>query len=174
LHTLFFYVPDLLEKDEFMCQNARSKNETNRAEDIEEKVVEDGKEGDIDAVEVKKRKRDGKEEQFELEQVNEMNKLQNFLFGCLYSPLESGKGGDDESAAKVASDLFFTDRSADSVLSSYQEDADLSDESGDDAFKRKQPVWVDEEEEKVTVNIAKVNRLRKLRKEENEIVITGF
>jgi hypothetical protein len=26
-----------------MSQNARSKNETNRAEDIEEKVVEDGK-----------------------------------------------------------------------------------------------------------------------------------
>jgi U3 small nucleolar RNA-associated protein 18 len=100
-----------------ISQNARSEKETKRAEDIEEKVVEDGKEGDVDAVEVKKRKRDGKGEQFELEQVKEMKKLQNFLFGSLYSPLEFGKSGDDESAAKVASDLFFTDRSVDSVFS---------------------------------------------------------
>jgi U3 small nucleolar RNA-associated protein 18 len=49
--------------------------------------------------------------------VKEMKKLQNFLFGSLYSPLEFGKSGDDESAAKVASDLFFTDRSVDSVFS---------------------------------------------------------
>ncbi|KAF5938783.1 hypothetical protein HYC85_023042 [Camellia sinensis] len=35
------------------------------------------------------------------------------------------------------------------------------------------PVWVDDKEEKVSINIAKVNRLRKLRKEEDEIVISG-
>jgi hypothetical protein len=39
-----------------ISQNARSEKETKRAEDIEEKVVEDGKEGDVDGVEVKKRK----------------------------------------------------------------------------------------------------------------------
>ncbi|CAI8594712.1 unnamed protein product [Vicia faba] len=159
-----------------ISQNARSKIETKREEDIKEKEGEDGQESDVDAVEVKKRKRDGKAEELELEQVKEMKKLENFLFGSLYSPLEFGKGGDDEeveagSAAK-ASDLFFTDRSADSVVSVYKEDADLSDEEDDDALKRK-PVWVDEEEEKVTVNIAKVNRLRKLRKEEDEALISG-
>ncbi|CAL5355664.1 unnamed protein product [Camellia sinensis] len=35
------------------------------------------------------------------------------------------------------------------------------------------PVWVDDKEEKASINIAKVNRLRKLRKEEDEIVISG-
>jgi U3 small nucleolar RNA-associated protein 18 len=95
-----------LRKMSLISQNARSEKETKRAEDIEEKVVEDGKEGE--------RKRYGKGEQCELEQVKEMKELQNFLFGSLYSPLEFGKGGDDESAAKAASDLFFTDRSADS------------------------------------------------------------
>ncbi|CAK8533942.1 unnamed protein product [Lathyrus sativus] len=158
-----------------ISQNARSKIETKREEDIKEKEVEDGQESDVDPMEVKKRKRDGKAEQLELEQVKEMKKLENVLFGSLYSPLEFGKGGDDEveagSAAK-ASELFFTDRSADSVVSVYQEDADLSDEEDDEALKRK-PVWVDEEEEKVTVNIAKVNRLRKLRKEEDEDLISG-
>lgn len=33
-------------------------------------------------------------------------------------------------------------------------------------------MWVDEEEEKIIVNLAKVNRLRKMRKED-EIVISG-
>ncbi|KAJ1435178.1 putative U3 small nucleolar RNA-associated protein 18-like protein [Sesbania bispinosa] len=42
----------------------------------------------------------------------------------------------------------------------------------DDALQRK-PVWVDEQEEKITVNIAKVNRLRKLRKEEYENLISA-
>ncbi|WJX17328.1 hypothetical protein P8452_07258 [Trifolium repens] len=157
-----------------ISQNARSKNETKREEDIKEKEVEDGREGDVDTLEVKKRKRDdGKEEQLAKEQVKAMKKLENFLFGSLYSPLEFGKGDDDEVDAE-ASDLFFTDRSADSVLTGYLEDAEFLDGSSDndDALQRK-PVWVDEEEEKVTVNIASVNRLRKLRKEEDEKLISG-
>ncbi|XP_004485620.1 U3 small nucleolar RNA-associated protein 18 homolog [Cicer arietinum] len=160
-----------------ISQNARPKIETKREDDVQEKEVEDGKEGDVDTLEVKKRKRDGKGEQLATEQVKEMKRLENFLFGSLYSPLEFGKGDNNEVEAETdakASDLFFTDRSADSVISVYQEDADFSDGScdDDDALKRK-PVWVDEEEEKVTVNIAKVNRLRKLRKEEDENVISG-
>lgn len=35
------------------------------------------------------------------------------------------------------------------------------------------PAWVDEDDEAVTVNIARVNRLRKLRAEEEEAVVTG-
>ncbi|RHN71712.1 putative transcription factor WD40-like family [Medicago truncatula] len=159
-----------------ISQNARSKNETKREEVVKGNEVEDGKEFDVDTVEAKKRKLDGKEEQLAKEQVKEMKKLESFLFGSLYSPPEFGKGDDDEvdaAASATASNLFFTDRSADSVLTVYQEDADFSDESdNDDALKRK-PVWVDEEEEKVTVNIAKVNRLRKLRKEEDEDLISG-
>lgn len=99
------------------------------------------------------------------------------MFGSVCSPLEFGKDGYDEvevrSAAK-AFNLFFTDHSADGVLFGYQEDADLSDEScdDDDALKLKL-VWVDEEEEKLTVNIAKVKSLRKLRKEKDESLISG-
>ncbi|KAI5448309.1 U3 small nucleolar RNA-associated protein 18 homolog [Lathyrus oleraceus] len=157
-----------------ISQNALSKNETKMGEDIKEKEIEDGKEDDVDALEVKKRKRDEKEEQLAMEQVKEMKKLENFLFGSLYSPLEFGKGEIDDvdvGIAAKASDLFFTDRSADSVLTGYQEDADFSDGSYDNDDRK--PVWVDEEEEKVTVNIAKVNRLRKLRKEEDENLISG-
>ncbi|KAJ1400146.1 WD40/YVTN repeat-like-containing domain superfamily [Sesbania bispinosa] len=154
-----------------ISQNARPKNEAKREDDIKEKEAED-----VDALKVKKRKRGGKGQQpLAMEQVREMKKLENFLFGSLYSPLEFGKGdnGDGVEAGTTAkaSDLFFTDRSADTVLSVYQEDADFPDES-DDALQRK-PVWVDEEEEKTTVNIAKVNRLRKLRKEEDENLISA-
>ena len=39
--------------------------------------------------------------------------------------------------------------------------------------KQRKPVWVNEEEERINVNIAKVNRLGKLRKEEDESVIFG-
>ncbi|QHO34179.1 uncharacterized protein DS421_9g264710 [Arachis hypogaea] len=55
-----------------------------------------------------------------------------------------------------------------------QEDADISEESDDDrAAVQRKPVWVDDEEEKATINIANVNRLRKLRKEEDEDLISG-
>ncbi|KAJ1436346.1 WD40/YVTN repeat-like-containing domain superfamily [Sesbania bispinosa] len=155
-----------------ISQNARPKNEAKREDDIKEKEAED-----VDALKVKKRKRGGKGQQpLAMEQVREMKKLENFLFGSLYSSLEFGKGDNDDGVqagtTAKASDLFFTDRSADTVLSVYQEDADFPDES-DDALQRK-PVWVDEEEEKTTVNIAKVNRLRKLRKEEDENLISAF
>uniref|UniRef100_A0A803M0W9 U3 small nucleolar RNA-associated protein 18 homolog n=1 Tax=Chenopodium quinoa TaxID=63459 RepID=A0A803M0W9_CHEQI len=47
--------------------------------------------------------------------------------------------------------------------------AGIVDEDGD---KQRKPAWMDDEEETV-VNISKVNRLRKLRKEEDETVISG-
>ena len=124
----------------------------------------------IKAMKVKKKKKYDEGEQLAMEQVKEMKKLENFLFGSLYSPLEFGKEEDEvepPKAAEKVSDLFFTDRSADSVLTVYrEEDADLSEGSHDDDDRalQKKPVWVDDEEENATVNIAKVNRLRKLRK----------
>ncbi|XP_061370844.1 U3 small nucleolar RNA-associated protein 18 homolog [Gastrolobium bilobum] len=162
-----------------ISQNARPKNEvknTKGEEDIKEKEVEDVEEYDVDTLKVKKRKRDRKGEQSVMEEVREAKKLENFLFGSLYSSVEFGKGDNEVEAGNTAkgSDLFFTDRSADSVLSVYEEGGYLSEESHDDdnALQRK-PVWVDDEEEKTTVNIAKVNRLRKLRKEEDESLISA-
>ncbi|GMP52217.1 hypothetical protein CsSME_00018125 [Camellia sinensis var. sinensis] len=101
-------------------------------------------------------------------------KLENFLFGSLRSPVEFGKEDDEELREDVVdkgSALFFTDKSANTVLSVYEEDAEFRESSDDEeeAGQRK-PVWVDDEEENASINIAKVNRLRKLRKEEDEIL----
>ncbi|XVE95513.1 hypothetical protein REPUB_Repub02eG0103900 [Reevesia pubescens] len=94
-----------------------------------------------------------------------MKKLENFLFGSIYSPVEFGKQGQDV-AEDGASALLFLDRSANN--------AQLSEESDyEEKIKERKAVWVDEEEEKTTINIAKVNRLRKLMKEEDESLISG-
>lgn len=159
-----------------ISQNARPKNEVNKSNKEAEGDVENN-----ETLKVKKRKkRDGEVEQLAKEQVKEMKKLENFLFGSLYSPPEFGKEDDEMepvNAAEKFSDLFFTDRSANNVLSVYrEEDQDLCEEShshDDDLALQRKPVWVDEEEENATVNIAKVNRLRKLRKGEDEDVISG-
>ncbi|KAI8011343.1 hypothetical protein LOK49_LG06G00341 [Camellia lanceoleosa] len=106
-----------------------------------------------------------------------MKKFENFLFGSLYSPVEFGKEDDEElreDEIDKGSALFFTDKSTSSILSVYEEDAKFG-ESSDDEEKagQRKPVWVDNEEDKTSINIAKVNRLRKLRKEEDESVISG-
>ncbi|CAI9117414.1 OLC1v1018806C2 [Oldenlandia corymbosa var. corymbosa] len=126
----------------------------------------------------RKRKKEPNEgnNELEIEQQREMKKLENSLFGSLYSPVEFSKHEDEEVGSQVddTAALFIVDRSANSGLSVYEEDQDLADESSDEKETvQRKPVWVDDEEEKVTVNIAKVNRLRKLRKEEDESVISG-
>ncbi|XP_028758437.1 U3 small nucleolar RNA-associated protein 18 homolog [Neltuma alba] len=160
-----------------ISQNVDLKNEvkkTKRGETGELTYLEeDGgvKESETDMLKMKKRKKESKKEQLQMEQAKEMKTLENFLFGSLYAPIEFGKG--DDSLQTKASDSFFTDRSANSVLSAY-EDADYLEESDDDRDpSQRKPAWVDEEEELTAVNIAKVNRLRKLRKEEGESLITG-
>ncbi|KAJ9560016.1 hypothetical protein OSB04_005176 [Centaurea solstitialis] len=121
---------------------------------------------DLDVEKPKKKKKELKEnKQAEIEQEMEMKKLENALFGSLH-PVEFGKDIDETEDSA----LFFTDRSANSVLSVYEEDAKIV--NIDEHIQRK-PVWVDEEEEKTNINIAKINRLRKIRKEEDETVITG-
>lgn len=123
----------------------------------------------------KERKEDNKKE--EIEQEREMKKLESFLFGSLYSPTEFGKDEDEDEEVRQEVDdsaaMFFVDRSANSALSVYEEDVDSAETSDEEDAKQKKPVWIDEEEERTSVNIAKVNRLRKLRKEEDESVISG-
>ncbi|KAH0978321.1 hypothetical protein GBA52_028040 [Prunus armeniaca] len=132
-----------------------------------------GKQSNLDIMKTKKRKKAHKEEdeKVAIEQEKEMKKLENFLFGAIYSPLEFGKEDEEEvgDAVDKGSSLFFVDRSANSVLSVHEEDGELSEEE----TRQRKPVWVDEEEEKTNINIAKVNRLRKLRKEEDESLISG-
>ncbi|THG23592.1 hypothetical protein TEA_005017 [Camellia sinensis var. sinensis] len=141
--------------------------------------IEDRKENKSVAYKKKKRKEERKEEDkmLEIEEGKKMKKLENFLFGSLYSPVEFGKEDDEElreDGVDKGSALFFTDKSANSILSVYEEDAEFQESSdGEEEAGQRKPVWVDDEEEKASINIAKVNRLRKLRKEEDESVISG-
>ncbi|KAL6959851.1 hypothetical protein U1Q18_040001 [Sarracenia purpurea var. burkii] len=136
--------------------------------------LEERKEDKPDTYNTKKRKEEHVEEdkQLEIEQENEMKKLEKFLFGSLYSPVEFGKQDDEESRDEIikkSSVLFFTDRSANGVLSIYENDAEFQENTDDEeGVRQRKPVWVDEQEEKISINIATVNKLRKLRKEENE------
>lgn len=127
-------------------------------------------------ISTKKRKKGhkGEEGHLQVEEEIEMNHLANSLFGSLLSPLEFGKddqgeGGVGINAAELNdSALFILDRSGGSAVSMYEEDA-----RNEDYDKQKKPVWRDDEEEKTVINISKVNRLRKLRKEEDETLISG-
>ncbi|XP_060179478.1 U3 small nucleolar RNA-associated protein 18 homolog [Lycium barbarum] len=114
----------------------------------------------------KRKKEENKE--VEVEEEMEMKKLENLLFGSLYNPVGFGKddGGDDSA-------MFFVDRVADSALSVYEGEPQVVQEGMAEVEKERKPVWVDEEEEKTSIKIASVNRLRKLRKEEGEDVISG-
>ncbi|OIT29133.1 PREDICTED: U3 small nucleolar RNA-associated protein 18 homolog [Nicotiana attenuata] len=126
----------------------------------------------------RKRKKEQNEEndELEVEQEKEMKKLENLLFGSLYNPVGFGKDDEEEKRNDGEDDsaMFFVDRFADSALSVYEGDAQLVPEGIHVVGKEeRKPVWVDDEEEKTNIKIASVNRLRKLRKEEGEDVISG-
>lgn len=124
---------------------------------------------DMKTVKPKKKKKERKEDiEAETEQAIEMNKLENVLFGSLY-PVEFGKNIEEDKESA----LFFTDRSANSVLTVYEEDAPMGEIVATEDYAPRKPVWVDEEEQKTNINISKVNRLRKIRKEEDEKLISG-
>ncbi|KAL1832787.1 hypothetical protein DCAR_0102811 [Daucus carota subsp. sativus] len=142
-----------------------------------EKVVE--QESDVGNLGIKKNKKEKVEnEEVIMKEEMERKKIENLLFGSLHFPVEFGKeedveeggiGGEVDDPA-----LFFMDRSADSRLSVYEDDEEFPGESKvEDVMEERKCVWVDDEEEKLSVNVGKVNRLRKLRKEEGESVITG-
>ncbi|XP_010529577.1 PREDICTED: U3 small nucleolar RNA-associated protein 18 homolog [Tarenaya hassleriana] len=140
--------------------------------------TQDGKGIEINDDSRAKRRKKEKEKQRESEQ-REMNKLENLLFGSLYSPVEFGKddGGNGFHDCADDSALFSLDSSAFRKPSDY-EDEDEEEDYGDDKVRQKgdqqkKAAWVDEEEEQINIDIAKVNRLRKLRKEENEGLISA-
>ncbi|KAL3620627.1 hypothetical protein CASFOL_035539 [Castilleja foliolosa] len=148
----------------------------------DEERIENGNEMELDATVIQTKKRGRKENNdlIDVEEQNEMNKLENTLFGSLYNQVEFGKDEDDDDEEEPeeeldnGSPLYFTDKSANSALSVYEEDMDPSEESNVEQEKsQRKPVWVDEEEQNTTINIANVNKLRKLRKGEYESVISG-
>ncbi|KAL1188975.1 putative U3 small nucleolar RNA-associated protein 18 [Cardamine amara subsp. amara] len=160
----------------FLSQNT-PKTKGNKREELKKqyKDVEDGSDvGSDDDTRGKRRKKE-KEILQESEQV-EMKKLENLLFGSLYSPVTFGKG-DGEEEEEDGSALFHVDRSAVRQPLDYEDDDNeqLSDEENAQAegIRKGEAAWEDEEEKQMNINIASVNRLRKLRKEENEGLISG-
>ncbi|XP_050364590.1 U3 small nucleolar RNA-associated protein 18 homolog [Argentina anserina] len=134
---------------------------------------EDGKEMSLDVMRVNKRNkaRNEVDEKDLVEQEKEMKKLESFLFGNIYAPVEFGKEDEEEAGDAVdnCSSLFFVDRSANNLLIVDEDDGEVLEEE----TKQRKAVWEDDEEAKANVNIAKVNRLRKLRKEEDESLLSG-
>ncbi|KAM3339630.1 U3 small nucleolar RNA-associated protein 18 [Capsicum galapagoense] len=149
-----------------------------RDEKSKRKAKGEGKEESEKKINRKRKKEHNEEnEELEIEDKREMEKLENKLFGSLYNPVGFGKEDEDEDEKRDDGEndsaMFFVDRFADSALSVYEGDAQLVQEGIVKVEKVRKPVWVDEEEEKTSINIASVNRLRKLRKEEGEDVISG-
>ncbi|KNA11109.1 hypothetical protein SOVF_138210 [Spinacia oleracea] len=156
-------------------RNNDESEEPSLLEDREEVLENEGLDGDA-ALSLKKRKKrnDAEEKRLLVEEELEMQKLGNFLFGSLHSPVEFGNVVEDENENGGLdvddSALFVMDRSGNKDVSVYGDDeGDQVDENGD---KQRKPAWLDDEEDTV-VNISKVNRLRKLRKEEDETEISG-
>ncbi|XP_051142918.1 U3 small nucleolar RNA-associated protein 18 homolog [Andrographis paniculata] len=161
-----------------ISQNAAVKKKKRAAKKDDLMLVGEENESGLGIIEDPKKKRLQKEtgNSMKIDQQNEIKKLENLLFGSLHSSIEFGRDSEKEGRDELDgnSALFFTDRTADNVMPVYEEDMELGEEGkvGQEGVGRK-PVWVDEEEEKTTVNIAKVSKLRKLRKEEDESVISG-
>ncbi|KAJ0243472.1 U3 small nucleolar RNA-associated protein 18 [Hirschfeldia incana] len=150
------------------------------------------REGTDDDARAKRRKME-EEKQRESEQV-EMKKLENLLFGSLYNPVSFGEKGGDLEGSDDGSALFHVDRSAPRQTPDYEDDDDDEEQSDDErvqsdddddeevsedervvseVVKKGEAAWEDEEEKEMSIDIATVNRLRKLRKEENEGLISG-
>uniref|UniRef100_A0A0D9X178 U3 small nucleolar RNA-associated protein 18 homolog n=1 Tax=Leersia perrieri TaxID=77586 RepID=A0A0D9X178_9ORYZ len=123
--------------------------------------AEDGNE-----TESEKRKKENNRKKAKRER-EEMKKLESSLFGALYAPPQFGtevEAADPDNGAP----LFFMDRSA-----VYEDGFSSEDEGKSMVGKERKPAWVDDEEEVTEVDISNVARLRKLRKEVDERVISG-
>ncbi|OAY69924.1 U3 small nucleolar RNA-associated protein 18 homolog [Ananas comosus] len=130
----------------------------------------------------KKKKRSGDRDEplkmklSKMEQEAEMKRLESLLFGTLYSPLEFGNETNGEAkkeAGRPDSSLFFMDKSTGNDMVVYEEESYPQGRSEEEVKEERKPVWVDDEEERTTVDIIRVNRLRKLRKEADERIISG-
>ncbi|XP_019154104.1 PREDICTED: U3 small nucleolar RNA-associated protein 18 homolog [Ipomoea nil] len=173
----------MLETMNLISQNVAPKDRTGKKkrEPLDACSPLEGKEqnedmqiSNLDTTGGKKRKKHRKE--LEPEEVREMKRLENFLFGSLHSPIEFGNVDEKTTTEEAEKDsaVFFVDRHANSSLTAYEDDNQLFDGRSDEQeAEERKPAWIDEEEEKTSINVAKVNRLRKLRKEEDESVISG-
>lgn len=117
-----------LSKMSLISQNIppKSKAKKTKREDINDLSSMQGNEDaqneylDVSRMNKKKKRKEHNEENEKLviEQEREMKKLENSLFGSLYSPVEFGKEDKEEIQDKLekGSALFIIDRSANSML----------------------------------------------------------
>ncbi|KAJ7523130.1 hypothetical protein O6H91_18G038900 [Diphasiastrum complanatum] len=107
--------------------------------------------------------------------TEEAARLQSLLFGCLQDPLTHhfGKEIDTFPSPKQDHSLgiddgYFEDRKGDLVGGD-----DSPGELDNEPSLQRTPAWQDEDEQAAHVDVSKVNRLRKLRKEETEKFVSG-
>ncbi|MQM22623.1 hypothetical protein Taro_055678, partial [Colocasia esculenta] len=167
----------------------KEKNRVEEAEGNESRLVrgEEGagvadEPGSANFLKRKKRKRRGDgasrvRKGADLEKAEE-ERLEKFLFSALYSRPEFGKEGDEDGGvvmgASPAAAQFFVDKTGGDGLMVYEEDLEGQIGIGYEQVEElKKPVWFDDEEEQMSVDVTKVNRLRKLREKADESVISG-
>uniref|UniRef100_A0A3N7EH18 Uncharacterized protein n=1 Tax=Populus trichocarpa TaxID=3694 RepID=A0A3N7EH18_POPTR len=88
---------------------------------------DDERESDLIMSKTKKKRKERDElleKQLEIEEGKEKKKLENFLFGSLYSPVQFGKGEEENNSLS-----FFLDRSVGGVGPDSQEDVELTEDS---------------------------------------------
>ena len=108
------------------------------------------------------------EDNAELERQEEQ-RLQELLFGSLYSFPDFGKEGNEDGEVIDASSSshFYMDKSGTVGTENFQvQECENHEELRDS-------VWIDEEEQNLKVDVTKVNRLRKLREKTEETIISG-
>uniref|UniRef100_A0ACD5YDT8 Uncharacterized protein n=2 Tax=Avena sativa TaxID=4498 RepID=A0ACD5YDT8_AVESA len=159
-----------------ISQNAVQKRRLEKTNDRDEVALdaEAGKKARSHNNEIKdwKRKKAKELKARQTQEAEEMKQLENSLFGAIYAPPEFGaEAGSVVPARGQDGPLFFMDRSAGHGMPVYEEDLGSDDER--DGGKGRKPAWVDDEEDRTEVDIVKVARLRKLRKEADECVISG-
>lgn len=141
-------------------------------------IEDDGSRERTESVGSKKKKKKRVRENDEnsrKEQESEMKRLETALFGALYSRPEFGKEDEDDANKDEGQDapLFVVDKSTrGDEMVVYEEDwkAQIVNE---EVKEERKPVWDDDEEERAEIDIVKVKRLRKLRKEAGEKLISG-
>ncbi|XP_042416664.1 U3 small nucleolar RNA-associated protein 18 homolog isoform X1 [Zingiber officinale] len=147
----------------------KSKNSIDMDVSLNEKAQE------IEQEKMKRRQsKNASKEKAQKDAEEKMKSLESSLFGVIYNPLEFGKefNADGKKQVKADAPLFFMDKSTSNEMIVYEEE--LHAMAAEDTNKEeRKPAWIDEEEERTEVNIIRMNRLRKLRKEANEQVISG-
>ena len=123
-----------------------------------------------------KSKRAKKRERQAAEELEEERRLTSLLFGTDDEPTGYSEPPKQTQTEEKSSSLFEIDRIGDSV--EHPDDVpgkDLTKDDKDEGFdETDNPVWQDDDDEEVSVNLLNTNRLRKLRKSRTEAAASAL